>query len=187
MGKRNEARATIKGKIEFLSDVDKALLLYTMRLFKDAVEFAHNLLRNGLKKNDIVKLITSRILNNKWYSVSAYTRAKLYENQPYLKLRKPQLYSVGSSDESGNRNIKFVDTNLVKIKIPSADGKHRWIECRVKFSKKQIPIISELVNGDLSYSVGISMQNEKFLLYINVPLEIYTERMKKKIKSDAYP
>jgi len=134
--KGEEVRATINGKLVFNSDFDKALLLYTMRLFKDAVEMAHNLIKKKLKKNEIVKLLTSRKLNNKWYSVSAYTRAKLYENQPYLKLRKPQLYSVGSSDEDGNRNIKFIQIDLMKIKILSASGKHMWIECKVKFSKK---------------------------------------------------
>jgi len=141
VGEGEGARATIIRKIEFESDVDRALLLYAMRLFRDAVEYAHNLLRRKLSRNEIVKLLASRILNNKWYSMSAYARAKLYEDQPYLKLKKPQLYSVGSSDEDGNRNIKFVDTNLVKIKIPSSNGRHRWVLCRVKFRKTHIPTV----------------------------------------------
>ena len=186
-GKGEEIRATIKGEIEFENAMDKALLLYTMRLFRDAVEFAHNLLKKGLTKNQIVKLITSRIINNKWYSMSAYARAKLYENKPYLKLRKPQLYSVGSSDEDGNRNIKFVDTNLVKIKIPSSNGKHRWIFCKVKFGKKHIPIVRELINGKISYGTGISLKNDEFILYVNIPLEIYAEKMRKNIKSNVKP
>jgi len=181
-----EGRATIVGKIEFQNETDKALLLYTMRLFKDAVEFAHNLFRKDLPKNEIVKLLTSRILHNKWYSVSAYIRAKLYENQSYLKLKKPQLYSAGSSDENGNRNIKFVRTDLVKIKIPSADGKHRWIECKVKFGRKHIPIIEELLRGGQTYGAGVSLSDDgKYVLYVNVPRKLYVERMKKKIKTNA--
>ena len=186
-GKGEGARATIIGKIEFENDVDRALLLYTMRLFRDAVEFAHNLLRKKLSRNEIVKLLTSRILNNKWYSMSAYTRAKLYWEQPYLKLKKPQLYSVGSSDEDGNRNIKFVDTNLVKIKIPSSNGRHRWILCRVKFGRKHISIVRELIERKASYGAGISLKNGKFLLYVNIPSEIYCRRLRKDIKSNAKP
>jgi len=185
--KGEEARATIVGKIEFENDTDKALLLYTMRLFRDAVEFAHNLLRKRLPKKEIVKLLTSRVLNNKWYSISAYTKAKLYDKQPYLKLRKPQLYSVGSSDEGGNRNIKFVDPNLVKIKIPSANGRHRWILCKVEFGKKQIPIIKQVIGKKTSYGAGVSLRKSKFVLYVNVPLEIYTEKMKKNIRSNSKP
>jgi len=186
-GKREEVRATIKGKLAFDSDFDRALLFYTMRLFKDAVEMAHNLIRKQLKKNEIVKLLTSRILNNKWYSVSAYMRAKLYENQPHLKLRKPLLYSLGSSDENGNRNIKLIKTSLVKIKIPSADGKHKWIECKVKFSKKHLPVIQDLIEEKTSYSVGISLNDMNFILYINVPVEVYVDKAKKTIKSKSIP
>ena len=120
-------------------------------------------------------------------SMSAYTRAKLYANQPYLKLKKPQLYSVGSSDEDGNRNIKFINVNLVKIKIPSSNGKHRWILCRVKFGRKHIRVIKELIEKKMSYGAGITIKDNKFMLYVNVPLEIYAEKMRKTINSEVKP
>ncbi|PUA32281.1 MAG: hypothetical protein B7O98_06355 [Zestosphaera tikiterensis] len=94
-----EIKPTIKGRLIVSSPEDRGLLLYVMRNFKDAVEYAHSLMRKGVKENEIVKLLTSRILNNKWYSYSAYKRARLYREQPYLKLKKPQLFSVGSKDE----------------------------------------------------------------------------------------
>jgi len=186
-GEGEEIRATVLGKLDFENGENRALLLYTMRLFRDAVEFAHNLLKKGLSKNQIVKLVTSRVLNNKWYSMSAYVRAKLYEEQQFLKLRKPQLYSVGSSDEGGNRNIKFNSTNSVKIKIPSADGRHRWIWCKVKFGRKHIPVVRRVVEESISYGAGIAIKDGKFFLYMNIPVEIYAREMRKEIKSKVEP
>ena len=182
-----EIRATVLGKLDFENGENRALLLYTMRLFRDAVEFAHNLLKKGLSKNQIVKLVTSRVLNNKWYSMSAYVRAKLYEEQQFLKLRKPQLYSVGSSDEGGNRNIKLVSSSIVKIKIPSANGRHRWISCKVGFGRKHIPVIRRVIGEGISYGAGISLKDGKFFLYVNVPVEIYAEEMRNEIRSNAKP
>ena len=132
MGK--EVKPTVKGKLIIDSPEDRAWLLFLMRNFKDAVEYAHSLMKNGIKENEIVKLLTSRILNNKWYSYSAYVRARLYRNQPYLKLKKPQLFSVGGKSEKGNRNIRFLSTDTLKIKIPSATGKHRWMLAKVRFN-----------------------------------------------------
>jgi len=99
-----------------------------MRKFKDAVESAHNLIRKDVDDNTIIKIVTSRILNNAHYSYSLLQRAKLYKDQPYLKLRKPQLYSVGESNEKGNRNVRFVSTDSVLIKIPHTDGKHEFVK-----------------------------------------------------------
>ena len=59
-----EVKPTIRGKL-IASYEDKGLLLYIMRNFKDAVEYVHSLMRRRVKENEIVKLLTSRILNNK--------------------------------------------------------------------------------------------------------------------------
>jgi predicted transposase len=48
MGEK-EARATIKGRL-VLDDLERAQLLYTMRLFKEAVEKAHHLIKG--EKNE---------------------------------------------------------------------------------------------------------------------------------------
>jgi IS605 OrfB family transposase len=178
-----EVRPTIKGKLVLSSAEDKAFLLYVMRNFKDAVDYAHSLLKKGLKENKIIKLLTSRILNNKWYSRSAYIRAKLYSEQPYLKLKKPQLYSVGVKAEKGNRNIRLMSTEIVLIKIPSATGKHRWLKAKVKFGRKHIPIIQELTNSNISYGAGICTKDSKLILYINIPLELYVKYMRKESKT----
>ena len=178
-----EMKPTIKGKLLFDSLEDRALLLYAMRNFKDAVEYAHSLMRKGVRDGEIVKLLTSRILNNKWYSVSALKRAKLYRDQPYLKLRRPQLFSVGSRDEGGNRNIKLDATDTVRIKIPSASGRHRWITAKAQFSKKHLPIIQELVNARTSYGAGIYLKNGRFEIHVNVPLELYVKHMRKKTRA----
>ncbi len=178
-----EIKPTIRGKLIVSSSEEKGFLLYVMRNFKDAVEYAHSLMRKGVKENKIVKLLTSRILNNKWYSYSAYKKAKLYRKQPYLKLKKPQLFSVGSSDEKGNRNIKFDSTDTVKIKIPSASGRHRWIIAKAEFGRKHIPIIQELVASNITYGAGIYLKNGGFEIHVNIPLELYTKYMGKESKA----
>jgi hypothetical protein len=103
-------------------------------------------------------------------------------------LRKPQLYSLGSSDEKGNRNIKFVETNRVLIKIPCDVGGHEWIECRVVFGEKYISIINELISGYYTYGAGVSIKVRKsedwrdvwkrrLILYLNVPINLYVKYM----------
>ena len=77
-------RPTIKGRLVVDSPVDRAWLLLLMRNFRDAVEYAHSLMRKGCPDVWIVKLLASRILNNAHYSYSALMRARLYGNQPYL-------------------------------------------------------------------------------------------------------
>ncbi len=178
-----EVKPTVKGKLILDSPEDRALLLYLMRNFKDAVEYAHALMRKGMGENEIVKLLTSRILNNKWYSHSAYKRARLYREQPHLKLKKPQLFSVGSRDEKGNRNIKFESTDRVRIKVPSATGRHRWITAKTRFSKKHLPIIQELINSNTPYGAGIYLKNGKFEIHINVPLKLYVKHLGKPSKA----
>ena len=111
---------------------------------------AHHLLKNDIDTNETKRRLTKFLLNA-WYAYSAIRRAKLYLNQPYLKLRKPQLFSVGSRDEKGNRNIKIRDASEVLIKIPHADGKHSWLKGRVIFSKKYLLIVKELTTSNYNY------------------------------------
>jgi len=174
-----EVRPTIKGKLLFNSLEDKALLFYVMRNFKDAIEYAHSLMRKGIKESEIVKLLTSRILNNAHYSYSALVRARLYKDQPYLKLKKPQLFSVGKGDEKGNRNIRLVSTDVVKIKIPSPTGRHKWIVAKVRFGGRYLEVIRELVNAQFPYGAGIYLKNGRIELHVNVPLELYVKHLSK--------
>jgi len=145
---------TIKGKLVIQDVVTKARILYIMRLFRDAVEKCFVLLKKNLPESEIVKKVT-RLMNNAYYSYSALQRAKIYRNQPKLKLKKPQLYSVGKACEKGNRNIRLLTTDVVQVKIPSASGRHKWVECKVVFGEKYISIIQELLNGNYPYSAGI--------------------------------
>lgn len=144
-----EIRPTIKGRLVINNLRDKARLLLLIRNFKDAVEYAHSLMKKGMAERETVKLLTSRILNNAHYSYSALQRAKMYRDQPYLKLKKPRLFSVGKGDEKGNRNIRFLSTDTVIIKIPSATGRHRWIKGEVKFGKRYLRIVEELVSSHI--------------------------------------
>ena len=174
-----EVKPTVKGRLMMDSPANRGLLLHIMRNFKDAIEYAHSLMRKGIKESDIVKLLTSRILNNAHYSYSALVRARLYRNQPYLKLKKPQLFSVGKRNEKGNRNIRLVSADIVKIKIPSSTGQHRWIVAKVRFGSRYLEVIKELVNAQFPYGAGIYLKNGRMELHVNVPLELYVEHLSK--------
>ena len=174
-----KVRPTVRGRLTLNSPIDKAWLLLLMRNFKDAVEYAHSLMRKSTPEGEIVKLLTSRILNNAHYSHSALQRAKLYREQRYLKLKKPQLYSVGKGMENGNRNIRLHSTDRVMIKIPSATGRHRWITAGVRFGKRYLPIIEELVNGGIPYGAGVYLKDGRLELHVSIPLELYADRLRK--------
>ena len=83
----------------------------------------------------------------------------MYKNQSYLKLRKPQLFSVGKGCERGNRNVRFLSTRRVVIKIPSAAGNHRCITVEVKFGVGYLGIIESLIESDVPYSAGVYLKN----------------------------
>ncbi|MBC7113095.1 MAG: hypothetical protein H5T34_03625 [Candidatus Methanomethyliales bacterium] len=174
-----EVRPTIKGKLILGSPSDRGWLLLLMRNFKDAIEYAHSLMKEGLSHAKIVKLLTSRILNNAHYSHSALQRAKLYKEQPYLKLKKPQLFSVGKRCEKGNRNIRFLSTDAVNIKVPSAIGRHKWLVVKVRFGERYIQIIEQLINSKFPYGAGIYLKGERFELHVSVPMELYRKYLNK--------
>lgn len=182
-----EARATIKGKL-VLEDLDRAKVFYTMRLFKEAVEKAHHLIKKGLTKGEIVKSLYWTI-PNAHYGEAAYAKAKLYSEQNHLALKNPLLFSIGkgAGREKGNRNIRILE-NEVKIKIPHADGKHEWVTGKLIIPKRYSPILNELES--YGYAAGISVKNNKYQLYVSVPVELYAkkdnvERVKKEAENIA--
>jgi len=182
MGKE-EARATIKGSLE-LGDLERAKLLYTMRLFKEAVEKAHHLIKEGMPEGEIYKRLYYTIPNSH-YCQAAYRKARLYEPQCHLSLKKPLLFShgKGAGREDGNRNIK-IESERIRIKIPHANGKHEWIEGKLRTQKRYKPILEELKN--YSYSAGVAMNKGGYSVYISIPIELYAKISgKKHIRSDA--
>jgi len=95
--------------------------------------------------------------------------------------------SVGKGNESGNRNIKFETSDIVKIKIPSSTGKHRWIVAKAKFGKKYVPLIEKLANLSLlPYSVGIYLKGEKIEIHVNIPLEVYVRHLGHNMESNKH-
>ncbi|PUA33933.1 MAG: hypothetical protein B7O98_00500 [Zestosphaera tikiterensis] len=188
-----EERATIVGKLS-LDEVSLSKLINLMRLFRDAVEYAHALLfRVGVEESEVKRKVTG-ILSNAWYANSAIKVAKLYKEQERIKLRKPLLYSVGCSSEKGNRNIRLVATDKALIKIPHADGRHEWIKATVKFGRRHLPLIQELMTGSYSYGAGITIKlkskrenwrkvfRKRLYLYLNIPIELYLKYFEKKHK-----
>lgn len=181
-----EERVTVVGKLVILDEVSASKLLLLMRKFRDAVEMAHSLLcKKGLSESEVKRRLT-KYLSNAWYAYSAIKVAGLYREQKHIRLRKPHLYSVGSSDERGNRNIKLVETNRVLIKIPHEVGGHEWAEYRVLFGEKYIPMINELISGYYTYGAGVSIKvkrsedwrdvwKRRLILYLNIPINLYVK------------
>lgn len=178
-------RVTIVGRLVVQDDLTASKLLLLMRRFRDAVEMAHNLLRRGLSEAEVKRRLT-KYLSNAWYSSSAIKVAKLYREHKSVKLRKPLLYSVGSTDEGGNRNFRLVSTDKVLIKIPREVRGHEWVELKPLFGKKQLPIVEELVKGCHTYGAGVSIRlrksedwrsvwRKRLVIYVNVPIELYVK------------
>jgi len=178
---REEERATVIGKL-ILDEVSLTKLLIVMRMFRDTVELAHILLFKKKLSEDEVKRRLTRILSNAWYSSSAIKVAKLYREQVRVKLRKPLLYSVGTRCEKGNRNIRLLSTDRVLIKIPHANGRHEWIESKVRFG------------NSYSYGAGITIKlknkkedwrkvfRKRLYLYLNIPASLYVKYFRKRVK-----
>ena len=185
--KAKEGRATIVGRLIIKDQVSLAKLINLMRMFRDSVELAHHLLFKQKLSETKVKEHIRRYLSNSWYANSCVKVAKLYKNQSKIKLRKPILYSLGVKCEKGNRNIRLISPNKVLIKIPHTNGKHEWIEGEARFGKKYIPLIEELIKGEYSYSVGITIKlknkredwrkvfRKRLFLYINIPINLYVK------------
>ena len=194
MVKGNEERATVVGRLILSDEVSLAKLLTTMRMFRDGVELAHTLLfKKKLNKGEIKRRLT-KVLSNAWYADSAIKVAKLYREQAKIKLRKPLLYSVGAKIERGNRNIRLISTDKVLIKVPHADGKHEWIEAKVRFGKKYLSLLQELISSSYSYGAGITIKlknkredwrkvlKKRLYLYLNIPANLYVKYFSKKVK-----
>jgi len=190
-GRKNssEEKVTVKGRLIIEDKYTLAKLLYTMRLFRDAVEMAYRLMKKeNMPLNEVVKRVT-RFMSNAHYAHSAVKRALMYLDQERLDLKKPQLYSIGKGCEKGNRNIRLVSVDKVLVKIPHADGRHEWVEIKVKFHPRHISLIEELIRlaeEGAPYSAGIVLNNGKYYLHLHVPLELYAKHTAKaKVKPKA--
>jgi len=182
MAKNDGGRVTIKGRIRIdeAKLEDRAKLVQLMRNFREAVEMAHHLLKK-LDVNGIKHQLSAYILNYH-YAESVLERSRLYSDQERLKLRKPQLYSLGKANENGNRNIQLTSLDTIRVKIPRASGRHEWVYLKVDFGEKYHKLLEELINSRISYAAGISIsyrKREVWHVYLNVPLELYAKHFPK--------
>jgi len=183
-------KVTIKGRLIIRDRFTLAKLLYAMRLFRDSVEMAYRLMKKeGLKSDETTKRVT-KFIGNAHYAYSATKKAMAYLNQQRLDLKKPQLYSVGKGCEKGNRNIRLVSVDKVLIKIPHADGRHEWVECKVKFNSRHIPIVEELIKLaeiDTPYSASVVLRKQRYYLHLHIPLDLYANYIAKvKVSTKAH-
>mgnify|MGYP000073554727 CR=1 FL=1 len=177
-----EEKVTVRGRLIIEDRFALAKLLYTMRIFRDAVEMAYRLMKKeGLKPEETTKRV-ARFISNAHYAYSAIKRAMAYLDQGRLNLKKPQLYSIGKGCEKGNRNIRLVSVDKVLIKIPHANGRHGWLEAKVKFHPRHVPLIEELIrqaNNGMPYSASIVLSKGKYYLHLHIPLELYAKHTTK--------
>jgi len=153
-------------------------------LFRKNLQKAIKMYANGLDKNTIVKTITKEM--NLGYADTIYKFAKFIVkgcranggNPLRIRIKRMFLVSRGFSSNKGNRNIRLVSTREVLVRTLDK----RWLKLGVKFGKKYLTLIEELVKLALqkraSYSARIIFRNGKAYLSVSVPIQLYLKYFK---------
>jgi len=178
--------ATITGRLIPASSEDYMKLTRLAWSFKRAVQVATRMIAKGVDSNDVLKEL--RKMLNKAYADSAFKIAKAIVrgcitnggDPLHVEVRKLFIVSEGESSRLGNRNVRFEDTNLVKVKYPY-DGS--WTQFRAKFGEKYLPLLRELVKlakqKKASYNAKIVFRNTKIYLHLSVPIQLYLKYFKR--------
>jgi IS605 OrfB family transposase len=156
--------------------------------YKDALIKAVKMYSNKLKKSVIVKAITEDL--NLGYADTIYKLAKLivkgakFHGSDPRKIRVKSnkrlfIASRGFSAQNGNRNIRLLSTDKLKINIP----RYGWIKCDTRFGERYLPLVKELVekalNKEQSYTAKIIFRRGKIYLHLTVPIELYIKYFRK--------
>ena len=176
--------APIKGSLE-----DTAKLMWLMYKFRDCVRKALPLVRDGIEPSK-GKTVLRDFINNTWYAYSACCMAKLIlecleaTDGSYANVRKPFLVSSGDKSRLGNRNIRLLSTNELKVLYPF-EGRGKFLHFSIKFPEKFIPLVKELIkrakDGKISYGIAISLRSN-LTAHISVPLDLWLKHRRKKSK-----
>jgi len=178
------SHVTVIGKVipETINDYMKLVRLAWS--FKRVVDLMiREVINNAFMKDATKKLY--QILPNYIYLESAYKHAKLIVegckfnngNPKHVHVKKLFIVSRGNKYDKGNRNVKLIpDKGFFKalIKYPW-DGS--WIECRVLFGEKYIPLLKELLEltskKKEGYGTRIVFRKSRIELHVSVPLHLY--------------
>lgn len=163
---------TIKATLEAEKKEDYLKLALLTEKFKRAVELSIRLQLKGVKKSEGVKEVSRLILNNWWYSDSAWDYAKMLRkgaersggNPKHIHLKSKFLISKPKENENGNRNVRI---NGLKVKIRS-NGE--WLNFKLKTAEKFLPIIFEAQK--FKYGAQVILKDGKVYIHIQVPFDV---------------
>lgn len=164
---------TIKTKLEPKTSEDYLKLALLTEKFKRAVELAIRLQLKGIRKSEGVKEVSRLVLNNWWYSDSAWDYAKMLlkgakqngGNPLHIHLKSKFLISKPKENEKGNRNVRIEGLN-VRIR---SNGE--WLNFKMKTGKNFLPVIFDVQK--LKYGAQVVLRNGKVYLHVQVPFEVY--------------
>ena len=176
---------TITGRVIPLDNESYMELVLLAYRFRKSLIKAVKMYAKGLDKNTIVKEVTREL--NLGHADTIYKLAKLIvegargngSNPLKTRIRKLFIASRGFTSNRGNRNIRLLSTNELQVNIPWRG----WLNFKVLFGKRYIPIVNELVekalSKKLSYSGKIVFRNGRIYLHVSVPIELYLKYFSK--------
>ncbi|NJE09003.1 transposase [Thermococcus sp. M39] len=177
---------TIKTRLEPETTEDYLKLALLCEKFKRGVELSTRLQLKGVKKSKGVKEISRLILNNWWYSDSAWDYAKMLVNgvkhnggnPKHIHLKSKFLISKPKENEDGNRNVKIEGS---KVRIRS-NGE--WLNFKLRTSKRFLPVILDAQK--LKFGAQVILRNGKVYLHIQVPFEVFLRHFGRTTKGKLY-
>ena len=163
---------TIKTKLEPRTPEDYLKLALLTEKFRKAVELAIRLQLKEVKKSEGVKEVSRLVLNNWWYSDSAWDYAKMLlkgakqngGSPGHIHLKSKFLISKPKENENGNRNVKIEGVN-VRIR---SNGE--WLDFKMKTAEKFLPVLLDAQK--FKYGAQVVLRNGKVYLHIQVPFEV---------------
>ena len=177
---------TIKTRLEPETQEDYLKLALLTEKFKKAVELAIRLQLKSIRKIEGVKEVSRLVLNNWWYSDSAWDYAKMLlkgarqngGNPRHIQLKSKFLISKPKENENGNRNVR-IEGLSVRIR---SNGE--WLKFKLRTAEKFLPVIFDAQK--FKYGAQVVLRNGKVYLHIQVPFEIYLKRLGKTTKGGLY-
>lgn len=177
---------TIKTMLEPERQEDYLKLTLLTEKFKRAVELAIRLQLRGVRKAEGVKEVSRLVLNNWWYSDSAWDYAKMLRrgaeqnggNPRHIHLKSKFLISKPKENEKGNRNVRI---GGLTVKIRS-NGE--WLNFKLKTAEKFLPVIFDAQK--FKYGAQVVLRNGKVYLHVQVPFEVYLKHFGKTINGRLY-
>jgi len=164
---------TIKTRLEPERQEDYLKLALLTEKFRKAVELAIRLQLKGFTKAEGVKEVSRLVLDNWWYSDSAWDYAKMLRkgaeqnggNPRHIHLKSKFLISKPKENEKGNRNVR-IDGLSVKIR---SNGE--WLNFKLKTAEKFLPVIFDAQK--FKYGAQVVLKNGKVYLHLQVSFEVY--------------